>query len=75
MFTEEELEARLKEDFPVSYIKITDYIGDGNHFKLEIKSEKLSDISRIAQQKMIMKSLDCFYKKGLHALEIKVLKI
>lgn len=44
------------------------------HYFIKIKSNKFNDISRIESHKLINNILKNEFEKGLHALEIKVIK-
>jgi len=44
------------------------------HFLIEIKSQKLNEMSRIKSHQQINKILSEEFSKGLHALEIKIVR-
>ena len=67
-----------------SLLKITNNSGlhsghlgdDGSgqtHFKIEISSDKLKNISKISAHRKINKILEDEFSSGLHALEIKII--
>lgn len=47
--------------------------GGESHFRVRIKSERLDGLSRVAQHRDIMGTLDAELKGGVHALAIEVL--
>lgn len=69
-----ELKEVLFGHFPDAVIDLIDYAGDDNHFMLKIKDESLLGKKRLEQHRIINRVLDPLYKKGLHALQIEILK-
>ena len=76
------IEKKLKNNFEVEDIKITDNSSkhknhkffDENkyHIQLKIKSNYLSSLTKIDAQRLIMKALEDDLKKKIHALEISI---
>ena len=76
------IEKKLKNNFEVENIKITDNSSkhknhkffDENkyHIQLKIKSNYLSSLTKIDAQRLIMKALEDDLKKKIHALEINI---
>ena len=76
------IEKKLKNNFEVENIKITDNSSkhknhkffDENkyHILLKIKSNYLSSLTKIDAQRLIMNALEDDLKKKIHALEISI---
>jgi stress-induced morphogen len=65
------LELLIREKFPSASIKITDLVGDQDHYQLEISCESFAGKSRVAQHQMVNKALAGCLGAELHALSIK----
>ena len=66
-----EIERLIKEAIPDASIEIKDLMGDNNHYSAIIKSSKFKNLSKIAQHKLVYKSLKGKMGNELHALAIK----
>ncbi|WP_392505687.1 BolA/IbaG family iron-sulfur metabolism protein [Rickettsia sp. 2024-CO-Wats] len=72
----EELEKILKESFPNSTIKITDLVGDQDHYALEISDVQFNGLSLINQHKLVKNALMSeILNKKLHAITIKTIAV
>ncbi|BDU59889.1 hypothetical protein FLA4_02990 [Candidatus Rickettsia kotlanii] len=72
----EELEKILKESFPNSTIKITDLVGDQDHYALEISDVQFNGLSLINQHKLVKNALlSEILNKKLHAITIKTIAV
>ena len=81
---EEKITQKLQQLKP-TFLKVSNnshlhrgHLGDNGsgqtHFKIEITSEELKDLSKIAAHRKINKLLADEFNAGLHALEIKIIK-
>ena len=61
----------IEKDFPDSNIEITDLAGDGDHYKLVLRSARFIGISIIEQHKMVYKALEGYMGTKLHALALE----
>lgn len=66
-----ELESVLRETFPDAQIKITDLIGDNDHYSLEIIDESFFGKSLIIQHRMVKDALKEILQSKLHSITIK----
>jgi BolA protein len=48
--------------------------GGETHFRVRITSPRLDGLSRVAQHRAVMETLDAELKSGVHALAIEVVK-
>jgi BolA family transcriptional regulator, general stress-responsive regulator len=48
--------------------------GGETHFRVRISSPQLDPLSRVAQHRAVMETLDAELKSGVHALAIEVVK-
>ncbi|ADE30378.1 BolA/IbaG family iron-sulfur metabolism protein [Rickettsia prowazekii] len=71
----EELEKILKKSFPSSVIKITDLVGDQDHYALEISDAQFNGLSLINQHKLVKNALSEILNKKLHSISIKTISI
>lgn len=69
----EEIEELIHKSFNDAEIKITDLVGDKDHYSLEITSEKFNGLSIINQHRLVKKSLESILGTALHALTIKTI--
>ncbi len=67
----EELERILSESFPTGIIKITDLVGDQDHYLVEIVDDKFNGLTLINQHKLVKNALAEVLNKKLHAVTIK----
>lgn len=70
-----ELESIIRQNFPRANIKITDLVGDENHYALEITDESFVGKNLINQHKMVKNALRDILQQRLHAITIKTLTI
>ncbi len=74
--TTEEMECRLKKNYPNSTVAVIDLTGTGDNFEVRISEPSFSDLSRIQQHKNIMTVFSEELTSGkIHALAIKTLKL
>ena len=71
--TVNELEQAVMAVFPESKIIIKDLVGDGDHYSLEIISERFRGKSLVEQHKMVNQALKFCLGSSLHALQIKTI--
>ncbi|WP_341790302.1 BolA/IbaG family iron-sulfur metabolism protein [Rickettsia endosymbiont of Polydrusus tereticollis] len=71
----EELEAILRKSFPNSIIKITDLVGDQDHYSLEIADSKFKEFTLINQHKLVKNALGEILNTKLHAITIKTIPL
>ncbi|AAU04256.1 BolA/IbaG family iron-sulfur metabolism protein [Rickettsia typhi] len=71
----EELEKILKKSFPSSVIKITDLVGDQDHYALEISDDQFNGLSLINQHKLVKNAISEILNKKLHSISIKTIAI
>jgi BolA protein len=81
---EKTIKQKLEKEFSPEFLEVKNnsYLhqghagddGSGNtHFAITIKSEKLKAMSRVNAHRAVKNALLDEFKKGLHALEIKIL--
>ena len=56
---------------PDAEIKIRALVDDGDHYEIEVSSEKFAGQTKIAQHRMINQALKGYLGDKLHALSIK----
>jgi len=66
-----ELEKIIRETFPDSIIKISDLVGDQDHYALEISDHSFSGLSLIKQHKAVKQALSNVLVSRLHSITIK----
>jgi len=71
----EELEKILKESFPNGIIKITDLVGDQDHYALELLDIQFRGLTLINQHKLVKNALSGVLNTKLHAITIKTIAI
>ncbi|MFY9589277.1 BolA/IbaG family iron-sulfur metabolism protein [Rickettsia endosymbiont of Halotydeus destructor] len=69
----EQLEATLRKNFPDSIIKITDLVGDQDHYSLEISDHQFNGLTLINQHKLVKNALGEILNTKLHAITIKTI--
>lgn len=68
------LEEIIRNSFPNAKIKINDYLGDQDHYSLEIEDASFLGVSLINQHKMVKKALsEIMNSNELHAITIKTI--
>lgn len=66
------LEGIIRHSFPNAKIKISDYLGDQDHYSLEIEDSSFTGLSLVNQHKMVKKALsEIMNSNELHAITIK----
>lgn len=60
----------LMTSFPDAEIKITDLVGDQDHYSLDIKSNQFKGLTIIQQHKLVKKALADVLVSELHAITI-----
>ncbi|MDA7704950.1 BolA/IbaG family iron-sulfur metabolism protein [Rickettsiales bacterium] len=69
------LQKILENNFPNAKIKLTDLVGDQNHYYLTIEDSIFNDKNMLAQHKIVNASLREYLDSGeLHALQLKTVK-
>ncbi len=66
-----EIEQLIKEALPDAEVTLTDFKGDGNHYKAQVVSAAFRDKSRVQQHQMIYKALKGRMGEELHALALE----
>lgn len=66
-----ELEEIIRQKFPDAIIKITDLVGDQDHYLLEITDARFLGHSLITQHRMVKDALSNVLNTKLHAITIK----
>ena len=69
--SQEQLHELVIAVFPGAEIKIQDLVGDGDHYEIEIISEKFNGQNKVAQHRMVNQALKGYLGDKLHALSIK----
>jgi stress-induced morphogen len=68
---QETLKTMILDAIPDAEIKLSDMVGDSDHYYLEITSSIFNDKSLIQQHKIVNKALTSCLGTSLHALKIK----
>jgi stress-induced morphogen len=68
---ESKLKDILQTNFPGDKIIIKDYVGDQDHYSIEIISESFRGLPLIKQHKLVKNALSEVLQKELHAVTIK----
>lgn len=79
------IEKKLSVKFTPSHLEVLDESekhrghagsrpGGETHFRVRITSPQLDSLSRVAQHRAVMETLDTELKSGVHALAIEVVK-
>ena len=72
--TAEQLESRIKQNFPDADVLAMDLTGTKNHWEVRVASEQFKDQSRIKQHQSIMSLFNAELASGeVHALSIKTI--
>ena len=68
------LEQKLRRDFPEALIRIQDLTGTEDHYEVTIESNRFEGLTRVKQHQLVMDSLAAELKSGeVHALALKTL--
>lgn len=73
MMTAEEISERIQGALPGAEVDVIDTMGDAQHWKVLVTSERFRDLSLIEQHKLVMSSLQDEIGKRMHAVEIKTM--
>jgi BolA protein len=85
MSVRDDIEKKLSLKFAPSHLEVLDESekhrghagsrpGGETHFRVRITSPELDSLSRVAQHRAVMETLDTELKSGVHALAIEVVK-
>jgi BolA protein len=85
MSVRDTIERKLSLKFAPSHLEVLDESekhrghagsrpGGESHFRVRITSPQLDSLSRVAQHRAVMETLDAELKSGVHALAIEVVK-
>ncbi len=85
MSVRDDIEKKLSLKFTPSHLEVLDESekhrghagsrpGGETHFRVRITSSQLDSLSRVAQHRAVMETLDTELKSGVHALAIEVVK-
>lgn len=85
MSVRHDIEKKLSFKFAPSHLEVLDESekhrghagsrpGGETHFRVRISSPHLDGLSRVAQHRAVMETLDAELKSGVHALAIEVVK-
>lgn len=66
-----ELLSILQQFFPKAQIKITDLVGDNDHYSLDITDESFKGMPLIKQHRMVKDALKSVLHQKLHSITIK----
>ncbi|MFK8040431.1 MAG: BolA family protein [Rickettsiaceae bacterium] len=61
----------ISEKFSNAKINISDFVGDQNHYTIEIIDHQFKGMSLLNQHKMVQNALSEILKEQLHAVTIK----
>ena len=70
---ESELRERIQKGLPEAEIECVDLVGDKNHWRVVVTSERFEGLSILQQHRLVMDTLQEVMDKVLHAVEIKTL--
>jgi stress-induced morphogen len=69
--SKEKLTKIIKGAFPNSEINVTDMLGTGDHYEIEIKDQIFKDKNKVEQHRLVNKVLKESLQDDLHAIVIK----
>lgn len=69
--SKEKLKEIIKKSFPDSEINITDMVGTGDHYEIEIKDQMFKGKNQLEQHRLVNTALKEVLKGDLHAVVIK----
>ena len=64
------IEQTLRKDFPDAELTVNDLTGSGDHWRVNIRSQKFAGLSLIDQHKLVYQSLDQYLPQEIHALQL-----
>lgn len=70
--SKEKLTKIIKTAFPDSEVCITDMIGTGDHYEIEIKDQIFKNKNKVEQHRLVNNSLKEALQDDLHAVVIKI---
>lgn len=71
MMTANEIHDLVLHALPGAEIDVIDTVGDQNHWRVVVVSERFAGLSLIEQHKLVMQSLSGVLGGRMHAIEIK----
>lgn len=72
--SKEELTSILQNKFPGALIKLYDDFGDGEKYRLFIRSSQFNDLTKVKQHQLVMQALEPTLQNKLHAISIKIIQ-
>ena len=66
----ETIEQKLCKDFPDAKLTVSDLTGSGDHWRVDIKSQKFAGLTLIDQHKLVYQSLEKYLPQEIHALQL-----
>lgn len=69
--SKEKLKKIIKKSFPDAEISITDMVGTGDHYEIEIKDQMFKGKNKLEQHRLVNTALKEALKGDLHAVVIK----
>ncbi|MCA8971451.1 MAG: BolA/IbaG family iron-sulfur metabolism protein [Planctomycetes bacterium] len=73
MMTAEEIHSLVLDALPGAQIDVVDTVGDQNHWRVVVTSDRFDGLSLIEQHKLVMGSLSSVLGGRMHAVEIKTM--
>lgn len=74
--TKQDIEARIRNQFPDCVLLVEDLTGGGDHFEVRVATKAWQGMTRIQKHQAVMTIFDVELKSGeLHALSIKTLDL
>ena len=68
----QQISAAIKNAFPDAEFDLSNFVPEGDHFELKIKSSKFNGLTMINQHKLVYAALGELLKDGtVHALKLK----
>ncbi len=65
-----DIKTMLDQAFPDALITLEDLVGDSNHYRLKITSNRFKGLSRVAQHQLVYQALGEKMGSDLHALSV-----
>jgi stress-induced morphogen len=66
----EEIENKLREQFPNAKIRAMDLTGTGDHWRVTMRAEEFRGLNLVQQHQMVYRALGDWMKKEIHALSL-----
>ncbi|PIE22490.1 MAG: BolA family transcriptional regulator [Planctomycetota bacterium] len=70
---EKELRELILKGLPEAEVDCVDLVGDKNHWRVVVTSERFEGLSTLQQHRLVMDTLQLVMDETLHAIEIKTL--